>query len=130
MDDSVIEKATSCGKDFVGRFYDYIDNNRTKLQELYNADAQIVWCGNAMQAKALAQFYTVLPLTKHSTEALEVQPSYAIDGTILLMVVVKGIVSFGSDNPKPFSQNFLMVQQPDQSWMIQCDCFRLDEQQD
>jgi len=125
MDSALLDTSAKCGKDFVGRFYDYIDNSRTKLQELYNADAQLVWCGNSIQGPAMQQFYTVLPQTKHTLEVLEVQPSAAIEGRLLLMIVAKGLVALGSDVPKPFTQNFLMTQSADQSWMIQSDCFRL-----
>eukprot|EP00794_Sanderia_malayensis_P004417 gene4417-5007_t len=120
------EQAIQAGEQFCNLYYDHFDKKRHLLAKLYTDSSIFIWNGNPVKGSgSLMEFLTNLPATQHNILSLDCQPvsEIATPGQTTILVIVEGTVSCNEENPKYFSQNF-MITALDNVWKIASDCFR------
>ncbi|KAJ4462018.1 putative NTF2-related export protein 1/2 [Paratrimastix pyriformis] len=97
-------------------FYRTYDTERHKLCRFYRPESQVFFNGNRYAGEAIDAFFKDLPRSQHTVLTIDCQPVMAAppqgDLPSAIMVVATGQVSYGNDAQKPFTENFLMVQDP------------------
>lgn len=118
-------------KQFVKIYYEKLDKSRSTFEKLYHDQASLAWNGNLVAGKEkIFELYKNLPISETELSTLDAHPvSYFenVEGKKMLFITCVGSIKFSNQNPKTFTQNFLLVAESDTGktvWKIMSDTFR------
>ena len=116
-------------KQFVNIYYEKLDKSRSTFEKLYHDNAYLIWNGNQINGKdKVFELYKNLPISETTLNTLDAHPvSYIenVEGKKMLFITCCGTIKFSNENPKSFTQNFVLIPETDKNvWKIISDTFR------
>lgn len=119
-------------KQFVNIYYEKLDKSRSTFEKLYHDNANLVWNGNIMMNKdKIFELYKNLPISETILTTVDAHPVSYMENTEnkkMLFITCVGTIKFSNQNPKTFSQNFVLVAETETEnknvWKIISDTFR------
>lgn len=116
---------------FVDIYYEKLDKSRLTFEKLYHDNANLIWNGNHVTTKSkIIEFYKNLPISETTLNTLDAHPVTYMqaEGKKMLFINCMGSIKFSSQDPKTFTQNFLLVTESSSDgkdvWKILTDTFR------
>ncbi|KAH7820772.1 putative Nuclear transport factor 2 (NTF2) domain [Monocercomonoides exilis] len=92
---------------FIVHYFDCLDNKKPQLSSLYNDASIMNWESEVFVGKNILGKLGGFPQTKHSIQAVDVQPS--AQPNAIHIVVVGQLFSIGQSVGLPFVESFFLV---------------------
>jgi NTF2-related export protein 1/2 len=117
--DQVIDVSAKAAVKFTSTYYETMDKQRHLISKLYGENAVLVWNGNPYIGQEIGSFLLQFPLTKTEILSYDAQPTQGD-----LLVQSTGLIIYGNEKPKAFSQVFILKSSGGTQYSIASDTFR------
>ncbi|EFA84729.1 hypothetical protein PPL_01721 [Heterostelium album PN500] len=109
-------------------YYNFLDNDRSKLLRLYKENSMVLWNGTELRGlEKIEGLYRELPPTVHKVECYDAQYILGTNQQVTsMMITVSGKVTLAGQVTHQFQQTLVLTKDPvNQNFYLGNDCMRL-----